>query len=358
MNNKVVIMNKVSKSLMVFAASVAFGACAADTDPMVMAEGQDQIPDSPITEREQYEGSLDPQAATDHDGREPVDGVDGPIEGLAPRTDSSSISDLGDTSIHVDALAACRPATGYSRGNQVSICVTEVEGKLVEYRTAEAFLRMQAAARRSGVQIHIVSGWRTMERQRQLYADYRAGRGNLAARPGYSNHQNGLALDLNASASGVYSWLANHGGEYGFRRTVPSENWHWERPAGSQGPVTGGTADSTCFSSTVNRNMPVRACVQSRSDMAWYQCVGGVWRPGRGTNGACSSTVALGMTPPPPPPVARTCFSSTLNREQALGVCVQSRSDSRWYQCSNNGWVSSTGSSGPAGSCTASTALR
>ncbi|MBN9164768.1 MAG: M15 family metallopeptidase [Myxococcales bacterium] len=55
------------------------------------------------------------------------------------------------------------------------------------------------------------------------------GRSRLAAVPGYSNHQSGSALDLNTSARGVYSWLAKHGKAYGFRRTVPSEKWHWER---------------------------------------------------------------------------------------------------------------------------------
>ena len=69
---------------------------------------------------------------------------------------------------------------------------------------------------------------RRLATQRALFAAYRAGRGNLAAVPGHSNHQSGHALDLNTSAGGVYSWLANHGHAHGFRRTVPSEKWHWE----------------------------------------------------------------------------------------------------------------------------------
>jgi hypothetical protein len=28
---------------------------------------------------------------------------------------------------------------------------------------------------------------------------------------------------------GVLRWLEAHAREYGFRRTVPSESWHWER---------------------------------------------------------------------------------------------------------------------------------
>jgi LAS superfamily LD-carboxypeptidase LdcB len=70
-----------------------------------------------------------------------------------------------------------------------------------------------------------------MATQRYLYHCYKTkacNGGNLAAVPGYSNHQSGHALDLNTAAGGVYSWLANHGHAYGFRRTVPSEKWHWE----------------------------------------------------------------------------------------------------------------------------------
>jgi hypothetical protein len=329
-------------------------ACAAEDD-LAMTEGAGSIPDSPITEREQYEGSIDPRASADHDVM-PRDGIDGNVSGLAPRFDGTSILQDGETAVRVDALAACRPATGYSGGRPMQICVTEVDGKLVEYRTAEAYVRMKAAAARDGVYLQIVSGWRTMEKQRELYNLYLSGRGNLAARPGYSNHQSGLALDLNTSAAGVHNWLNRNGATYGFRRTVPSEIWHWERPAGSQGPVSGsGGSDNTCWSTTLGRNMPVRACVQSRSDNAWYQCSAGVWRAGQGTQGACNGTYPIGATAPTTPTATTTCYSVTTSRNQPLGACVQARSDRLWYQCTRNGWVSGSSlpNSGPAGACTA-----
>ncbi len=103
-----------------------------------------------------------------------------------------------------------------------------MDGKPVEVNTARAFLRMRAAAKAKGVSIRVVSGFRTMAEQRYLYNLYLSGRGNLAAKPGYSNHQSGHALDLNTSAGGVYTWLSNNGSAYGFKRTVPSERWHWE----------------------------------------------------------------------------------------------------------------------------------
>ena len=38
-----------------------------------------------------------------------------------------------------------------------------------------------------------------------------------------SNHQNGRALDLTTSP-----WLTDNAARFGFRRTVPSEAWHYE----------------------------------------------------------------------------------------------------------------------------------
>lgn len=335
-------------------------ACAPVEGPEVSG-GVIPIPDSPITEREQYEGSIDPAAAHDHDEM-PDDGIDGDVRGIAPALDGAlTVEGEGSTSVRVDALGACRPATGYSGGRPMTICVTEVDGKLVEYRTAEAYVRMKSAAARAGVYLQIVSGWRTMEKQRELYQLYLSGRGNLAARPGYSNHQSGLALDLNTSARGVMSWLNANGSAYGFRRTVPSEIWHWERPAGSQGPVTaGGTGDGTCWSTTLGRNMPPRACVQSRSDSAWYQCTAGVWRPGQGSNGACNGSHPLGGAAPPAPARSTTCYSHTTRRDQPAGACVQSAADRLWYQCTDRGWIygASLPGRGPSGACVATFPLR
>ena len=94
--------------------------------------------------------------------------------------------------------------------------------------TAAAYTRMRAAALRDRVQLRIVSGFRTMAHQQALYRAYRHGRGNLAAVPGQSNHQSGHALDLNTSTPGVLRWLDRNARRFGFRRTVPTEAWHWE----------------------------------------------------------------------------------------------------------------------------------
>jgi hypothetical protein len=121
--------------------------------------------------------------------------------------------------------------TGYVSGNPFTITLVTVDGHKVQKNTANAYYVMAQAASAAGVNIKIVSGFRTNAEQTYFYNCYincNCNSCNLAAKPGYSNHQSGHALDLNTSASGVLSWLNSHGATYGFKRTVSSEAWHWE----------------------------------------------------------------------------------------------------------------------------------
>jgi MYXO-CTERM domain-containing protein len=138
--------------------------------------------------------------------------------------------------------------TGYSSGNPFPINVVTVDGKKVEVATANAYYVMAQAAAAAGVNLKVVSGFRTMAEQQYLYGCYvncNCNNCNLAAKPGYSNHQSGHALDLNTSSGGVYAWLEAHAGGFGFQRTVPSEPWHWEWWGGGPGGgPCGGTAQN------------------------------------------------------------------------------------------------------------------
>ncbi len=133
-------------------------------------------------------------------------------------------------------LGPTRSATAYTNGQPRTIQIVTVQGKNLEVSQAKRFLEMQEAARRDGVDLKLVSGFRTMAEQRRLYdgwANRRPGF-NLAARPGYSEHQNGTAVDVNTSGSSdsrgsgkVYNWMAKNAGKFGFER-IPAEHWHWE----------------------------------------------------------------------------------------------------------------------------------
>ena len=104
------------------------------------------------------------------------------------------------------------------------------ESELVRQDVAKVFLKMRKAAAKDGVNLQIVDGFRTYSEQKYLYDN-----GYPANPPGYSNHQNGRALDLNVVTGGsmavgtgaVYNWLARNAGRFGFQR-IPSEAWHWE----------------------------------------------------------------------------------------------------------------------------------
>jgi len=121
-----------------------------------------------------------------------------------------------------------RSATGYRNGRPIKIELVMIDWAEVEVKTARAFRAMQAAALADGVELMIRSGFRTHERQTWLYRAWRAGWGNRAAKPGFSNHESGRALDLVIHDPATFAWLERHAKKFGFRRTVKKEPWHWE----------------------------------------------------------------------------------------------------------------------------------
>jgi LAS superfamily LD-carboxypeptidase LdcB len=132
------------------------------------------------------------------------------------------------TLVLVASTAQAKNGTGYVGGEKLSVRLTEINGKDVEIRTAKAFRLMQKAAHKHGVSLKIRSGFRTYKKQAKLYKQYRQGQGNLAAPPGFSNHESGRALDLYITDHDALAWLQKHAATYGFHRTVPGEAWHWE----------------------------------------------------------------------------------------------------------------------------------
>lgn len=90
----------------------------------------------------------------------------------------------------------------------------------------KVFLEQYEAYNRArGNKFHIISGWRSTAKQAVLYAKYLAGTGNLAARPGTSNHERGLAID-----HGPHSTAADRAVARQFRLHYPvrGEPWHVE----------------------------------------------------------------------------------------------------------------------------------
>lgn len=93
---------------------------------------------------------------------------------------------------------------------------------------AQAFRAMADAARAEGVSLHSVSAYRSYASQKITYSNYlkrykQSVVDDFSARPGHSEHQTGLALDINVASSRArfentkaFAWLKEHCAEYGF----------------------------------------------------------------------------------------------------------------------------------------------
>ncbi|HJP60255.1 MAG TPA: M15 family metallopeptidase, partial [Gemmatimonadaceae bacterium] len=125
----------------------------------------------------------------------------------------------------------------------------KIDGKPVaKVIAARARELVNAYRKRFPEQVLIIrSGWRSNNEQWKLYEEWVEGtRESVVGFPGTSNHQNGYALDLFVGArddtrtfavgkieiawsdNDFYRWLAENAPAMGWRRTVPSEPWHWE----------------------------------------------------------------------------------------------------------------------------------
>lgn len=98
--------------------------------------------------------------------------------------------------------------------------------------------RMRDAAKADGVTISVSYSYRPYGIQVLKYANYLNG-GNLAAKPGTSNHGWATALDLNipgypaANNSAAFRWLKANARRFGYHNNdAPSEPWHWDYEGG------------------------------------------------------------------------------------------------------------------------------
>ena len=112
--------------------------------------------------------------------------------------------------------------------------------KFVAEEVLRFYLALVNAAEADGVPLPLKSGFRTYPKQEYLYDGFvrRLPGFNLAAKPGFSNHQDGYAYDFAIAGyegNPRYDWLKRNGPRHGFVRTVNKEPWHWEyRPAIAQ----------------------------------------------------------------------------------------------------------------------------
>ena len=116
---------------------------------------------------------------------------------------------------------------------------------------AEHWQQMCQSAAKAGVELILVSAFRSIEHQRGIF-EKKLARGEaledilcVNAAPGYSEHHSGRALDLgtpgcedlteNFEATPAFAWLCENAEGFGFRLSYPRDNafdiayepWHW-----------------------------------------------------------------------------------------------------------------------------------
>lgn len=132
--------------------------------------------------------------------------------------------------------------------------VSVAPGLLLKPDAAKSFLSMQRAAANDGIALALLSSYRTLEAQRDLFFNVKAerkqtslDRAKVSAPPGFSEHSTGYAIDVgdlsqpqtNLSASfsrtKAYQWLKENAARFQFTLSFPPGNsqgvsfepWHW-----------------------------------------------------------------------------------------------------------------------------------
>ncbi|WP_349425858.1 M15 family metallopeptidase [Microbacterium sp. LWS13-1.2] len=151
------------------------------------------------------------------------------VEGRAPCV---NLGDSARTWTVVDKIRPTSPIDYRPSGLVLPDGVRNVEGGALRSDAATALASLVTGARSAGVgEIALESGFRSYQTQQQTYGRHFAERGERAdqvsARPGYSEHQLGLAADVVAcagacgtlddlAATAQGQWIADHAWEHGW----------------------------------------------------------------------------------------------------------------------------------------------
>lgn len=133
------------------------------------------------------------------------------------------------------------PSSGQADNPGSQYSTPGAEGKaIVNSRVSGAWYKLAEDAKAAGINFSVGSSFRSMAHQQSLFK----GDTSAVARPGYSSHQAGVALDFqNMRGPGVksgatcsnrakdggqgYKWLEANASKYGFKQYA-AEAWHWD----------------------------------------------------------------------------------------------------------------------------------
>ncbi|AFZ45873.1 D-Ala-D-Ala carboxypeptidase [Halothece sp. PCC 7418] len=184
------------------------------------------------------------------------------VETVTPKTEKKETAEAQTES---SSTAATPPDLlghlPYESAPKESLTPVTADGR-IQLRTpaAQAFIKMQNEARREGISLVPLSGFRSIAQQEKLFFGVKAQRrqrtterAEVSAPPGYSEHHTGYAIDIGdgkAPATHVetsfgeteaFAWLEENAARYSFELSFPENNaqgisyepWHW-RYVGNQ----------------------------------------------------------------------------------------------------------------------------
>lgn len=129
--------------------------------------------------------------------------------------------------------------------------LTVIDGATLKREAADHYAALVQAARSAGFNLSATSSFRSYDNQIATYAQWSATNGSSAAadtvsaRPGYSEHQTGLVVDVKVDGCALecfadtpsYTWMTQHAAQFGFIQRYPTgltpitgysaEAWHW-----------------------------------------------------------------------------------------------------------------------------------
>lgn len=120
-----------------------------------------------------------------------------------------------------------------------SIYCRDVDGEpaYLEKRAAMDFNKLRAAAKVAGYEIQVTYAFRDHEKQKAIKKRNR----RLAAKPGHSPHEMGIAVDLGGTRHGrrktpFFKWLKENAGRFNFSLPLKKEPWHIEHHGQQKDP--------------------------------------------------------------------------------------------------------------------------
>jgi len=156
---------------------------------------------------------------------------------------------IGDIKIKDDKILGHFPYRETSFENLVEI----TPDILVHKKMYKSLLKMKDDAKKEGVYLVFLSGFRSIELQKEIFYSLKSIRSQVAmerarvsAPPGYSEHSTGFAIDIGDAlnretdfevefeSTSAYKWLERNAAKYHFKlsfdrkqNSVDYEPWHW-----------------------------------------------------------------------------------------------------------------------------------